>query len=78
MLKLWFLATVEADDVGEELVLCGHEISVGAVELAEDVAGIEEEDGVLARAAGLALVEEPEVVAIVGARKAEGVARVSA
>ena len=38
------LAAVEADEVGEDLDLRGGEVAVGAVELAEDVAGIDEED----------------------------------
>ena len=42
------LAAVEADEVGDELDLRGSEVAVGAVELAEDVAGVDEEDGVLA------------------------------
>ena len=40
------LTAIEADDVGEEFELGGGEIPVGAVELAEDVAGVEEQDGI--------------------------------
>jgi hypothetical protein len=49
------LAPVEADDVGEQLDLLGQEVAVGAVDLAVEVAGVDEQHRVLAVGAGLAL-----------------------
>ena len=46
------LGAVEADDVGEEFELGVGEVAVGAVELAEDVASVDEEDVVGAGGVG--------------------------
>ena len=67
------LASVEADEVGEEADLRFRPFAVGAVYLAVDVAGIDEEDGVGSGGRGLALVEEPE-----RARQRHGVEHVRA
>ena len=70
---LGFLAPVEPDDVGQELDLRRGEVAVGAVDLAEDVAGVEEEHLVGAGGLALAPVEEPE-----GAGQGDGVEEVGA
>lgn len=54
------LATVEADDIGNELQLLVDEVAVRTVELAEDLPGIDEQDLVCARGIALAVVEEPQ------------------
>ena len=58
---------MQAADDGDVLNLLRGELAVGAVDLGEDVAGVDEEDAVV----GLALVEEPE-----GGREGDGVEHV--
>ncbi len=58
--ELGFFAAVEADDVGEELVLVGGEVAMGTVDLAEGVTGVEEQHLIRAVGVALALVEEPQ------------------
>ncbi len=60
MVEFEILATIEADEIGYELDLRFGEIAVGAVELAEDMAGIDEEDFPGAVAGLFPLVEEPK------------------
>ena len=55
-----FLVTVEADDIGEEADLCVGPVTVGSIDLAVDVAGVDEENFVGARRALFAFVQEPE------------------
>ena len=56
-----WLSPIQPDDVGEELDLLGREVAVGAVDLPEDVAGVDEQHLVLARRLRLALSKNQSV-----------------
>jgi len=55
-----FLTPVETGDVGKELDLRHSPVTVGSVNLAEEVAGVDEEHLVAAERLALTPVEEPQ------------------
>ena len=60
-LELRLLAPVKPDDVGQKLDLLGGELPVGAVNLPEDVPGVEEQHLVLAVVSALPLSKNQSV-----------------
>ena len=55
-----FFVTIKTDDVGEKSDLRFGPVTMGAVDLAVDVTGVDEEDFVFAGRLALAAVQEPE------------------